>query len=162
MKVKEPKKSARDDTMARFKAKCRKAGLRITPQRVAIYEQVLGSKEHPSASMVLERVRKQFPEVSLDTVNRTLKTIAELGLARTVPCSGGAKRFDADLACHHHFQCVKCGKIIDFTCPTFENTTLPRDIQEEFTVLTKTVYVQGICKKCRLKLPSNNNVDSFL
>jgi Fur family peroxide stress response transcriptional regulator len=149
MKAKGSKKSGSCDALARFKAKCREAGLRITPQRVAVYEQVLGSKEHPSATMVFERVRERFPEVSLDTVNRTLATIADLGLARVIPGCGGAKRFDAELTHHQHFQCVKCGKIVDFEYPAFENARLPREIRENFTVLTKTVYVQGICSKCR-------------
>lgn len=149
MKQKKVKKSDSGDALARFKSKCRRAGLRITPQRVAVYEQVLGSKEHPSASAVLERVRKRFPEISLDTVNRTLGTIAKLGLARIIPGSGGAKRFDADLTSHQHFRCVKCGKIIDFEFPAFDNMKLPREVREDFTVLTKTVYVQGICSKCR-------------
>lgn len=149
MKKIKPKNSQTRDSVENFKAVCRRAGLRVTPQRVAVYEQVLSSKEHPSASMVFEQVRRQFPEISLDTVNRTLRTIAELGLARAVPVSSGAKRFDADLACHQHFQCMKCGKIIDFSCLAFENAKLPREIREEFTVITKTLYVQGICKKCR-------------
>jgi Fur family peroxide stress response transcriptional regulator len=149
MKKYEPKNRQTRDSVENFKAVCRRAGLRVTPQRIAVYEQILGSKEHPSASMVFEQVRKQFPEISLDTVNRTLRTIAELGLARTVPNSDGSKRFDADLTCHHHFQCVKCGKIIDFSCFAFENARLPREIREEFTVITKILYVQGICKKCR-------------
>jgi Fur family peroxide stress response transcriptional regulator len=149
MKKVKPRNSQTRDLVENFKAVCRRAGLRVTPQRAAVYEQILGSKEHPSASMVFEQVRRQFPEISLDTVNKTLKTIAELGLARTIPSSGGAKRFDSDLACHHHFQCVKCGKIVDFGCSAFENVKLPREILEEFTVITKTLYVQGICKKCR-------------
>ena len=137
------------DRMAQFRAKCRQAGLRITPQRAGIYEQLLGSKEHPSAAMVFEAVRRQFPDISLDTVNRTLATIAALGMARVIPGCGGAKRFDADLADHQHFRCVKCRKIIDFEYPAFENMKLPREIREDFTVLSKTVYVQGICNKCR-------------
>ncbi len=149
MKKIKPKDRETVDSVENFKAVCRRAGLRITPQRVAVYEQILGSKEHPSASMVFEQVRRRFPEISLDTVNRTLGIIAELGLAKPVPGCGGAKRFDADLTGHQHFQCVKCGKIIDFTCPVVENTKLPREIREEFMVLTKTLYVRGICKKCR-------------
>ncbi len=143
------KKTDSDSSVAWFKTKCRKAGLRVTPQRVAVYQQVLGSKEHPSASMVFEQVRKRFPDVSLDTVNRTLATITELGLARVIPGCGGAKRFDADLTSHQHLRCVKCGKIIDFEFPAFDNMKLPREVREDFTVLTKTVYVQGICNKCR-------------
>lgn len=149
MKKIKPKTKQINDSVENFKAVCRRAGLRITPQRVAVYRQILESKEHPSATMVFEQVKDLFPEISLDTVNRTLGTIAELGLANTVPGCGRAKRFDADLTGHQHFQCIKCGKIIDFAYPAFENIRLPREIREDFTVLTKTVYVQGICKKCR-------------
>jgi Fur family peroxide stress response transcriptional regulator len=138
-----------DSEMTRFRAKCRQAGLRITPQRTGIYRILVGSKEHPSATMVFEQIRRRFPDVSLDTVNRTLHTLADLGLARVIPGCGGAKRFDADLTGHQHFRCVKCRKIIDFKYPAFENMKLPREIREDFTVLSKTVYVQGICNKCR-------------
>jgi len=149
MNAKGSKRSGSGDALARFKAECRKAGLRITPQRAAVYRQLLGSREHPSATMVFEQVRKRFPDVSLDTVNRTLATIADLRLAKVIPGCGGAKRFDADLTSHQHLRCVKCGKIIDFEFPAFDNMKLPREIREDFTVLTKTVYVQGICSKCR-------------
>ncbi|MFA5423658.1 MAG: transcriptional repressor [Phycisphaerae bacterium] len=138
-----------DGAIENFKAVCRRAGLRVTLQRVAVYEHILGSKEHPSATMVFEQVRKKYPEVSLDTVNRTLATITELGLANMVPGDGRAKRFDADVAHHQHFCCVRCGKIYDFECAEFENMKLPRHIREKFKVLTKTVFVQGICDKCR-------------
>ncbi len=137
------------DQMVRFRVKCRQAGLRITPQRMGVFQLLLGSKEHPSATMVLRQMRRQFPDVSLDTINRTLHTLADLGLARVIPGCGGAKRFDADVASHQHFGCVKCRKIIDFKYPAFENMKLPREIREDFTVLSKTVYVQGICSKCR-------------
>jgi Fur family peroxide stress response transcriptional regulator len=148
MKNDAAKNNGMDDTLARFKDLCRKAGLRITPQRVAVYEHLVGSKEHPSATMVYEQVRKQFPEVSLDTVNRTLATLAEMGLATVIPGSGDARRFDADLENHQHFRCLKCGKIIDFDCPEFENIKLPRQIRAKHKVLTKTLYLQGICEQC--------------
>lgn len=149
MKVKEAKKVGSGDALSRFKAECRKAGLRITPQRAAVYRLLAGSKEHPSARMVFEAVRRQFPDISLDTVNRTLATIAALGMARVIPGCGGAKRFDGDVGRHQHFRCVRCGKIVDFEYPAFENMKLPWEIREDFTVLSKSVYVQGICGKCR-------------
>lgn len=149
MKTKKPGHAVSDEQIGRFREKCRGAGLRITPQRVAVYELLVNSAEHPSAMMVFEQIRHRYPDVSLDTVNRTLATIAELGLARVIPGCGGAKRFDANLACHQHFKCVRCKKIIDFGYPAFENMKLPREIREDFTVLSKTVYVQGICSRCR-------------
>lgn len=148
MKADVKKKAELGSTMARFRAKCRHAGLRITPQRAAVYEHLVGSKEHPSATMVFEQVRRRFPDMSLDTVNRTLATLAELRLASVIPGSGDARRFDADLDNHQHFRCLRCGTIIDFECPEFENIRLPRKIREKHKVLTKTLYLQGICEQC--------------
>ena len=148
MKVCVKKKAELDSTMARFRAKCRQAGLRITPQRVAVYEHLVGSKEHTSATREFEHVRMRFPDMSLDTVNRTLATLAELGLATVIPGSGDARRFDGDLENHQHFRCLRCGKIIDFECPEFENIRLPRKIREKYKGLTKALYLQGICDRC--------------
>ncbi len=137
------------ERLDQFRSVCENQGLRITPQRVAVYEILLKSKDHPSAVTVFEQIRKKYPNVSLDTVNRTLLTIAELGLATTIPGSGDAKRFDADINHHQHFRCLKCKKIVDFECPGFENMKLPKEIRKRFIVVTKTLYLEGICNNCK-------------
>ncbi len=132
-----------------FEGQCRKFGLKVTPQRVAIYKELLQTDEHPSAQMLYEKVKKVFPSISLDTVNRTLLTLNEIGAAFTVEGSGDAKRFDGGLNEHQHFRCVKCKKIIDFHHKPFDNIKLPAEISKKFTVLRKTVYLEGICDSCR-------------
>lgn len=134
---------------ADFEEKCRHAKLKITPQRIAVYEELLKTKEHPSASMVFQRVRRKFPHISLDTVNRTLLTFVKVGLASALAGSGEDKRFDGGLEDHQHFHCIKCNKIIDISCEQFENTRLPAAIREKFTVLAKTIYFEGVCGRCK-------------
>ena len=135
--------------MDAFQANCRKAGLKVTPQRMAVYKVLIESEQHPSAEMVFRKVRQVIPNISLDTVNRTLLTLAEIGAALVVEGTGDVKRFDGQLETHQHFKCVKCKRIIDFHYKPFDNIEVPKNISRRFTVLRKTVYFEGVCDVCR-------------
>ncbi len=135
--------------LRRLEALLRRMELKITPQRVAVYKALIESEEHPSADMLWRKVRKTFPNISLDTVNRTLLTLAEIGAAFIVEGSGDVKRFDGRLENHQHFKCIKCKKIIDFHHKPFDNIPVPKGISGKYTVLRKTVYFEGICDLCR-------------
>lgn len=126
----------------------RQAGLRVTPQRLAVYKMLIESKEHPSADMLWHKMRKTFPNISLDTVNRTLLTLAEIGAAFIVEGTGGVKRFDGCLESHQHFKCVKCKRIIDFHHKPFDDIAVPKSLGEKYTILKKSVYFEGICDLC--------------
>ena len=131
-----------------FQRSCRNAGLKVTPQRMTVYKTLIESKQHPSADMLYRKVRGIFPNISLDTVNRTLLTLAEIGAAFTVEGSGDPKRFDGNLKSHQHFKCVKCKTIIDFHYKPFDSIPVPKTLSRKFTVLKKTVYFEGICDLC--------------
>jgi len=128
---------------------CRERGLKVTPQRIAIYRELVKTNEHPSAEMLCEKVRQVFPSISLDTVNRTLLTLNDIGAAFIVEGSGDAKRFDGGLDEHQHFKCVKCKRVIDFSHEPFNNIEVPQEMEEMFVVLRKSVYLEGICDLCR-------------
>ena len=131
-----------------FTGLCRERGLKVTPQRIAIYSELVKTNEHPSAEMMCEKVRQVFPSVSLDTVNRTLLMLNDIGAAFIVEGSGDAKRFDGGLEKHQHFKCTKCKRVIDFCHEPFDNITVPAEIEGRFTVLRKSVYLEGICDLC--------------
>ncbi len=137
------------EKMDAFRGRCREAGLKITPQRMAVYQVLVESKQHPSAEVVFRKVREKIPHISLDTVNRTLLTLADIGAASIVEGSGDVKRFDGKLETHQHFKCIKCKKIVDFHYKPFDNIPIPKNISRRFTVLKKTVYFEGICDACR-------------
>jgi Fur family peroxide stress response transcriptional regulator len=134
--------------ISQFQSDCRKAGLRVTPQRTAVYRALIETEDHPSAEMVFRRVRRRFPNISLDTVNRTLLTLSDIGAAFVVEGTGDAKRFDGNLCRHQHFRCVKCKRIVDFHEERFENIDAPAVLGEKFTVLRSTVYFEGVCDRC--------------
>lgn len=134
-----------------LREKCHQAGLKITPQRMAVYQALVESVEHPCAEAVFRQVRETIPSISLDTVNRTLLTLSHIGVAFVVEGSGDAKRFDANLKNHQHFKCVKCKRIIDFHHEAFDCIDIPENLTDQFTVLRKTVYLEGYCELCKTR-----------
>ena len=132
-----------------FSAKCRQAGLKVTPQRTAIYKSLIMTSSHPSADMVYRTVRGSLENISFDTVNRTLLTFSKIGAAFVVEGSGEVRRFDANFESHQHFKCVKCKRIIDFRHEPFDVVEVPDEVGEKFKVLRRTVYFEGFCDKCK-------------
>ncbi|KPL08358.1 hypothetical protein AMJ86_00960 [bacterium SM23_57] len=141
-----------EEKLRNFRKICHKHGMKITPQRVAIYKELLSSKKHPSASTIHRRIENYYPNISLGTVNSTLLVFAKIGLARVVESSGDPKRFDPNLEPHHHFRCIKCGKIIDFQSSAYDGITVPVEIDQRFIVLGKKVHLEGLCDKCKMKV----------
>ena len=139
------------DKMTDFEQLCRKAGLKMTPQRIEIYKELVKTKEHPSADMLWRKVRKTFPNISLDTVNRTLLTLSEIGAAFVVEGSGDVKRYDGGMESHQHFRCLQCRRIIDFHHEPFDTIALPPELENSFLIVRKTVYLEGICRYCQKK-----------
>lgn len=138
-----------DEKIRSFTDLCKKNGLRVTPQRIEIYKELIKTDEHPSAEALYEKVRKTYPNISFDTVNRTLLTLSEIGAAQIVEGTGDVRRFDGGTEKHQHFKCVKCKRIVDFQHKPFDNIKLPSNLEKKFTVLRKTVYVEGICDLCK-------------
>lgn len=137
-----------DKRVQEFENLCREKGLKITPQRIAVFKALITTKTHPTAEEVYREVRKELNNISLDTVNRTLNTLLEIGAAFLVEGTGQPKRYDGGGEDHHHFRCLECGQILDFHYEPFEQIELPPQINEQFTVLRKSIYLEGICKRC--------------
>ena len=138
-----------DEKIRWFTSLCKKNGLRLTPQRIEIYKELIKTDEHPSAEIIYEKVRQTFPNISFDTVNRTLLTLSEIGAAFIVDGSGDVRRFDGGMEKHQHIKCVKCKRIVDFHHKPFDIIRLPASIGNKFTVLRKSVYLEGICDLCK-------------
>ena len=134
--------------LAYFENRCKQLGLRVTRQRQEIYRTVASSCEHPCAERVLQQVREKLPNVSLDTVYRTLSSLEEMDLLRRVGLSV-KERFDGDLRPHCHFVCTQCGEIYDIFFNENESIELPSRMQEVGQVRQTQVQFKGICKMCQ-------------
>ena len=133
-----------------FIATLREHGLQVTYQRLAIYQALYFTKEHPSAELIYQQVRKRFPMISLGTVYKTLEKFYEVGLVQKVSPMTEVARYDAIVSPHHHLVCVKCQKIEDVLGSAVkEEVTLPEG--NGFHVLRHQVLVQGYCPDCHKK-----------
>jgi len=141
-------KKNEQDLIALFRDRCKQHNLNMTPQRVAIYHELIKSKNHPDSIDILERVKNVFPDISLDTVYRTLSKFAEIGIIHLVEGYGEAKRYDPDTSKHHHLRCQKCNKIVDFHDESFDNLSIPKSVKKSFSVTNVKVILEGTCNEC--------------
>lgn len=97
-----------------IKDKLSAAGLKITQQRIVIYDALMQIPNHPSAEKIFEKVQFNNPSISLATVYKTLDTLVGAGLVSKVPTDGGNMRYDANLDYHNHIYCTNTKEIIDY------------------------------------------------
>jgi Fur family peroxide stress response transcriptional regulator len=137
--------------MRAFQRVCREAGARLTPQRAEIFREIAQSQEHPDAESIYQGVRGRLAAISLDTVYRTLWWLADLGLVTTLGPTRDRTRFDANLARHHHFVCVRCGLTRDFCSDVLDNLALPAAVAAIGAIERTQVEVKGVCHACAAK-----------
>jgi len=131
-----------------FKEAAKKAGVKLTYQRLEIFRAVASSADHPSAEAVLKAIRPRIPTVSLDTVYRTLWLLSDLGLVSTLGPRRESVRFDANLARHHHYFCVRCGLARDFESADLDALHIPRSVAAFGSIHAARVEVRGVCRRC--------------
>lgn len=138
-----------NEELQKFEERCREFGLKLTPQRIAIYRAFVSSEDHPSALQILERIKEHFPTISLDTISRTLQTFVEMGLGTVVEGTGEPRRFDPNVSRHHHFMCFRCGKVFDFSYPPYDSLEIPAELENKVEVKALRVVIYGLCEECR-------------
>jgi Fur family peroxide stress response transcriptional regulator len=91
----------------------RAAGLKLTPQRMAIVKELASDETHPTAQEIFERLRPGLPTMSFATVYNTLGALSAAGLCAAMSLSPGSGRFDPNMTPHHHIVCDVCGAVRD-------------------------------------------------
>ncbi len=140
-----------EDLKKMFYDKCAERGLKITPQRSVIFDELVKATDHPTADAIYKRVRKTLSNISFDTVYRTLLSFTELGLVNLVEGTGEQKRFEPNLRHHHHFRCIKCYTIYDFENDAYNDIAVPEAVQRQGVIINKRVVLEGICSRCKGK-----------
>jgi len=128
------------------------AGMRITPQRVAICELLAMSDEHPTAAMIFDELKPRFASLSLATVYNTLDALVGLGVVNVLGQAGDDKvHYDADTEPHVNLACISCSKIIDI--PSEHVTHLDEEITSAsgYKLLGARVLYYGLCPSCQKK-----------
>jgi Fe2+ or Zn2+ uptake regulation protein len=131
-----------------FARRCRAHGVRVTAQRLAVYRALAGDPSHPTADAIYRRLRSRLPSLSPATVYRVLESLEGNGLLRRVSTTGGAARFDANLAPHQHLICRVCGRMTDVRAPTLEVSRVAAEARPRFVVEDVDVRIVGRCETC--------------
>lgn len=123
-------------------------GLRVTPQRFAVYANLLDRCDHPTAEQVLYDLNQNAPTSSQSTVYTSLQALCEVGLIREVLLEEGVCRYDANVSPHHHFCCRCCGKIEDIAWEDLQGVTINR-VRPGLQVESYEVTLHGCCEQCQ-------------
>jgi Fur family peroxide stress response transcriptional regulator len=97
-----------------FTQQLKEKGLKVTPQRIAIYEAIVKLNNHPTAENVIDYIKKNHPNISVGTVYKVLDSLVEIHLLKKVKTDRDIMRYDAVLSNHHHLYCAETDRIEDF------------------------------------------------
>lgn len=129
----------------------RQNGLKVTPQRRAVFDALHQDTTHPTAEIIFDRVRAHMPTVSLRTVYQALNDLIELGEVQAVSIDDNAARFDPNISHHDHFVCKSCSRIYDVVAskPTLVSAQSEgEDAAASYVVDSTEIFFRGLCASC--------------
>jgi Fur family ferric uptake transcriptional regulator len=125
------------------------AGLRPTPQRVAIIEALEG-KERPVTAQDLHDELRGRGAPGLATVYRTLRALAKAGTAETFEAEPGEMAYKlCEVVHHHHLICERCGDVETIPSCEVEDWAATVAKRRGFRVTGHRADVYGLCARCR-------------
>ena len=135
----------------RFKEALKKEGLKYTPQRTAVLEEIIKDKGHRESEEIYLALKKSGQHVSRATIYRTMDILVNNGFARKMNLGDGRARYESKVNSphHDHLVCMDCGLIIEFMDQKIEDLQDEIAIQYEFQLKRHIHQLFGLCKKCQ-------------
>lgn len=126
-------------------------GLKSTRQREAVLDVFLGSGRHMSVEDLYEKLRAAQPGIGYATVSRTLKLLAQAGIAHEIRFGDGRTRYEPVAAGEHHdhLVCTGCGMIEEFENSKIEELQTAVAAGHDFLISSHKLELYGLCAKCR-------------
>ena len=101
--------------------------LKVTEQRIAMINLLFkNGAAHFTAEDIYEEVNKKKIKISLATIYNCLNQFREFGIIKAIKVSSDKIYFDTNLKEHHHFFCVKSGKLTDVETDKVKISKLPK------------------------------------
>ena len=135
----------------RFKEALKKEGLKYTPQRTAVLEEIIKDKGHRESEEIYLALKKKGQHVSRATVYRTMDILVNNGFARKMNLGDGRARYESKVNSphHDHLVCMDCGLIVEFMDQEIEDLQDKIAIQYDFQLKRHIHQLFGLCKKCQ-------------
>jgi Fur family ferric uptake transcriptional regulator len=136
------------DELLRFQSFLAQRGLKWTRQREAIALVLFRGESHLSLDQVLAEARSSVPSVGYATVYRTMKLLAESGLASEHRFSeGGVASYEMARDHHDHLICVSCGKVFEYEDLEVEERQAMTAKRLGFRVVSHRHEIYGECER---------------
>ena len=129
----------------------RQNGYKVTPQRLAVYEALANTKQHPSAEMLFGTLQPKYPSMSFATVYKTVEILNRLHVIQIINTGEDSFRYDADISDHHHVQCTCCGKVEDLFNVDYSGIMAQAEKESGYKLSGHQFYFYGVCENCRKK-----------
>ncbi|MCK5237436.1 MAG: transcriptional repressor [Deltaproteobacteria bacterium] len=128
--------------------KYKEKGLKITPQRLAIFKFLEGNTTHPTADDIYKGVKIDNPTISFATVYNTIEALKGVGEVMELTIDPERKHYDPNTEPHHHVVCLKCNKFGDVFVDYSKDLKLPETVTSEFKISGNHVNFYGVCSDC--------------
>ena len=131
----------------------RRDGRRMTVQRALLLRIIGESDEHLDAEAIHRQAQNRGARISLSTVYRTLKVLAQMGLLRELHFDEEHHHFECALGEHYHLHCLECGQVTEYWPP--DGGLRLRQVAEQcdFDLLSARLELQGFCQRCKAGRP---------
>jgi Fur family ferric uptake transcriptional regulator len=138
------------DHIGRFRAYLAERGLKVTRQREVICQVFFASGEHLSLEDVLQLAQAELPSIGYATVYRTMKLLADSGLASEHRFGQDQTRYEPafDGEHHDHLVCSSCGSIVEFEDELIERRQEAIARSHGFTIRSHRHVIHGLCARC--------------
>ena len=142
---------ANKELLSKFRDVLRQEGLKYTPQRVAIFEEVVKDRGHRECEDIYMALRQNGSHVSRATIYRTMEILVNNEFVRKMVIGDGRARYESKVGSphHDHLVCTSCGKIVEFVDQNIEDLQNKIAKQHHFKLQQHTHQLFGICRKCR-------------
>jgi len=141
-----------EDCREKFKVFLSKCGLRVTNQRMAIFEASFDFEEHFTAEDLLDKARSIDSSVSRATVYRSLPIMTESGLLREIDVGKDFKYYRAERSKGNQQAqvfCVDCEKIFEIDAPFME--WYGNNVSSKFGLvpISQRIQISAQCRQFR-------------
>jgi Fur family transcriptional regulator, ferric uptake regulator len=126
-------------------------GLRRTPERVRVLEEIFEIHGHFDVDELYLKLRQQGVKISKASIYRALPLFIDCGLVREVDFIDGHWHYEHIYghAHHSHLRCLGCGEILEFEEPVLK--LLEEQLARRYSYRIKGHHLQvhGFCAACQ-------------
>ena len=125
----------------------RRAGLRVTRPRLAVYRALQALGGHRSADAIADHIAAHGDRLPRTSVYNSLESLRDAGLVMVADVGPGRALYEAATSWHHHFVCRRCGLVVDVPCVRGAKPCLEAELAGAVVDEAQVIF-RGLCPGC--------------